>query len=185
MPISRPDSIPLVGEIIWGKNPKTILDIGVGFGLWGVLFRAWTDIRMSELEPARYNKWKTIIDGIEIHPDYVNKCWEIYDSVMVGDAIKLLEVMSRKYDHIHMGDVIEHMDKTPGKELLCLAAAHLTPGGSITVVTPNGYRSQGPVLGNVHERHQCGWTADDFKEAGATHVWITHANDLLVAAFQS
>lgn len=185
MPISRPDTIPVVGSIIWGKSPKSILDIGVGFGLWGVLFRAWTDIRMSEITPSRYHKWKTIIDGIEIFPDYVNKCWEIYDTVWVGDAIQLLEAMhdGKRYDHIHLGDVIEHMDKDAGVHLMCLAAAHLTPGGSMTVVTPDGFRPQGVVLGNKHEEHKCGWTTGDLAQAGASHVWT--AGSQLVAAFQS
>jgi hypothetical protein len=187
-----------VGEIIWGKNPKSILDIGVGFGMWGALFRAWTDIRMAELNPERYGKtgWATLIEGIEIHEQYKSPLWECYDKVYIGDAMDnlvangMVNMLSKGvnpylYDHIHLGDVIEHMDKTPGRELLRLCLEHLNPGGSITVVTPNGYRAQGPVLGNEHERHQCGWETKDLVDEGATHVWETKPHNMLVAAFQS
>ena len=182
MPISRPDAIPLLGEIIWSKNPRSILDIGVGFGIWGVLFRAWTDIRMAEIDPERYENWRTQIDGIEIHPDYVSKCWEVYDQVMVGNAFDILDASHLMYDHIHLGDVIEHMDKPQGVELLNLCLEHLNPGGSLTVVTPNGYRKQGMVLGNKFEQHKCGWDDSAFQRTGATQVW--RAGNQLVAYFQ-
>ena len=199
MPISRPDAIPIVGAIIWGKNPKSILDIGVGFGTWGVLFRAWTDIRLAELEPGRYDYqgWETLIHGIEIHREYASDLWRVYNNVFIGEAKALLAQQSAasanikenfvlpQYDHIHLGDVIEHMSKEDGEALLVLCLAHLNPGGSITVVTPEGFRPQGRVLGNQFEIHLSGWTVEDFEKLGAIHVWRTQANCLLVAAFQS
>jgi len=187
MPISRPDAIPIVGALVWGKNPKTILDVGVGFGLWGALFRAWTDIRLAELEPHRYNRecWQTIIDGIEIFPDYNSQLWHCYNSVFIGDALDLLGAMGKtQYEHIHLGDIIEHYEKEKGAALLCQAVKHIAPGGCVTVVTPNGYRQQGACLGNKFEQHRCGWLKSDLVKAGATHVWET-ANNMLVAAFQS
>jgi len=197
MPISRPDAIPIVGEIIWGKSPQSILDIGVGFGMWGVLFRAWTDIRLSEVYPRRYGRhgWQTRIHGIEIHEGYRNVLHTgIYDVIWYGDALQLLQAMQpgRLYDHIHLGDVIEHLDKSDGVTLLKMCRDHLTPGGGITVVTPNGFRPQGAVLGNVHETHKCGWTEREFYEVGMrlckggmVNTWTTKAHNQLLAAFQS
>jgi 2-polyprenyl-3-methyl-5-hydroxy-6-metoxy-1,4-benzoquinol methylase len=187
MPISRPDAIPIVGKIIWDSNPQSILDIGVGFGMWGVLFRTWTDIRLSELYPSRYaaKGWQTKIDGIEIHEGYKNIIHKtIYNSIWYGDALQLLQVMQpmKLYDHIHLGDVIEHLEKDEGKLLLELCHEHTRVGGMTTVVTPAGYRPQGAVLGNEHETHKCGWTARDFQVIGARHVW-TPGGGQIVATF--
>ena len=49
------------------RQPLRILDVGVGFGKWGHLFREYTDINEAEHDPARYARenWRVQIDGIE------------------------------------------------------------------------------------------------------------------------
>ena len=67
MPSSRPNTIPAVVHLLRQIQPRSILDVGVGFGKWGHLFREYTDIHESENDPARYPKknWHVRIDGIE------------------------------------------------------------------------------------------------------------------------
>ena len=54
MPSSRPNTIPTVINLLRQLKPQSILDVGVGFGKWGHLFREYTDILEAEHEPARY-----------------------------------------------------------------------------------------------------------------------------------
>ena len=66
MPSSRPNAIPTTVHVVRQLDPASILDVGVGFGKWGLLFREYTDIRASETDSHRYQKaaWKIRIDGI-------------------------------------------------------------------------------------------------------------------------
>src|SRR5262245_23881925 len=73
MPSSRPNTIPTVIHLIRQLKPQSILDVGIGFGKWGHLFREYTDIHEAEHEPARYERqnWRVRIDGIEGFARYV------------------------------------------------------------------------------------------------------------------
>ena len=89
MPSSRPDMLSQI--ILWIReiNPKSVLDIGVGFGTMGALVREHTDIRHG-----RYWKkqWKVIIHGIEIYEKYKNPIWDFaYNKVIIGDAYKVID----------------------------------------------------------------------------------------------
>ena len=44
MPSSLPDFIPTIIKTVMSRNPKSVLDIGVGFGKWGYLFREYLDV---------------------------------------------------------------------------------------------------------------------------------------------
>ena len=56
MPSSRPNTIPTVIHLVKQFQPKSILDVGIGFGKWGHLFREYTDINEAEKDPARYRR---------------------------------------------------------------------------------------------------------------------------------
>ena len=66
MPSSRANTIPTVIHLVRQLEPRSILDIGVGFGKWGHLFREYTDILQAEHDPPRYQRanWQVRIDGI-------------------------------------------------------------------------------------------------------------------------
>src|SRR6266545_5686189 len=93
MPSSRPNTIPTVIHLIRQLKPKSILDVGVGFGKWGHLFREYTDINEAENDPGRYQrkKWRVRIDGIEGYAPYLTPMHRyLYNNIHVGDATKLL-----------------------------------------------------------------------------------------------
>ncbi|MCI0745080.1 MAG: hypothetical protein L0Y58_06715, partial [Verrucomicrobia subdivision 3 bacterium] len=73
MPSSRPNTIPTVIHVVRQLKPASILDVGVGFGKWGHLFREYTDILEAEHDPKRYQRrnWRVRIDGIEAHKAYL------------------------------------------------------------------------------------------------------------------
>ena len=120
MPSSRPTTIPVVIHLLRQLKPRSILDVGVGFGKWGHLFREYTDINEAERDPARYQRenWQVRIDGIEGHAAYLTDLHRfLYNEIHVGDAAELLPRLPR-YDLIFLGDIIEHFEKEAGRRLL-------------------------------------------------------------------
>src|SRR5260221_13707337 len=93
MPSSRPNTIPIVINLVRQLEPQSILDVGVGFGKWGHLFREYTDILESERDPARYQRhnWQVQIDGIEGHAEYLTEMHRfLYNQIHQGDAFEIL-----------------------------------------------------------------------------------------------
>src|SRR5512139_1422101 len=110
MPSSRPNTIPTVINLVRQLKPRSILDVGVGFGKWGHLFREYTDILEAEHDPARYRreKWQVRIEGIEGHAAYLTPMHDfLYDQIHVGNAAVLMKGLP-KYDLVFLGDIIEH-----------------------------------------------------------------------------
>lgn len=159
MPIG---SFSAFGKVIQGvlaSNPKTILDLGIGFGMNGAGVRNWLDLG---IEP-----FKTKLVGVEVFPDYGNATWDLYDHVHINDIKTELEycvMMGIKYDTIIMTDVIEHFTKEEG--LLVLNMMKEVCNVSCIVSTPGIWIEQGAAYGNDHETHRSLWTVEDFKGAG-------------------
>src|SRR5678815_1944899 len=110
MPSSRPNTIPTVIHLLRQLRPQSILDVGVGFGKWGHLFREYTDINEAERDPARYQRanWQVRIDGIEGHEPYITDLHRfLYNDLHIGDARVVLPRLP-VYDLVFLGDIIEH-----------------------------------------------------------------------------
>jgi SAM-dependent methyltransferase len=140
--------------------PKKILDVGIGFGKFGFLFREMTDIYMGNV----FKKdWKTRIDGIEIFEPYIEKHQRhIYSNIYIGDASKVIDSLDNDYDLIFCGDVIEHLPKKEGIDFikkLNEKCKHLY------ISIPVGeYWIQNSLYGNDHEKHLSVWDNKDFYE---------------------
>jgi hypothetical protein len=182
MPSSRPSIIPSVIHLIRQLKPHSILDVGIGFGKWGHLFREYTDILAAEYDPARYEKknWQVRIDGIEGHAPYVTPMHNyLYDTIHIGDALSLLKTLSN-YDLIFLGDVIEHFEKAQGLQLLADAVAKANK--AVIVSTPKQDTGQEDLCGNPFETHRSLWSATDLRSAGA-NLTKTIDSDILLAVF--
>ena len=157
MPTSQPGHISWLCQEIIQMGPQSILDIGVGFGSKGVLFREYTDIRW-----LRYNKkdWQTRIDGIEIFEEYRNAVWQTYNNIYIGDAYNIIDKLGY-YDLIYLGDVIEHFGKEKGIKFLNKLFKKCKV---IIIATPLKVKKQGVVLGNKYEIHKSQWSKEDFKD---------------------
>ena len=162
MPSSRPNTIPTVIHLVRQLKPKSILDVGVGFGKWGHLFREYTDINEAENDPARYQRknWRVRIDGIEGYAAYVTPMHRyLYDHLHLGNACELLRKL-RHFDLIFLGDVIEHLEKSAGLRLL--RDAFKKANKAVIISTPKFETGQADLCGNELERHRSLWSADDF-----------------------
>lgn len=145
-------------EIVRKLDPLTILDAGIGFGRWGILFREFLEI----WDDSRYDgNWKRKIDGVEIYPGYIKDYHRyFYDEIIIGDVIEYLEKTEKQYDLINLGDIIEHFDKPDGIRLIELA---MKKGRHVLINVPIGkYWQQDGTRENPYEAHKSIWYNNDF-----------------------
>jgi len=164
MPSSRPNTIPTVIHLIRQLRPRSILDVGIGFGKWGHLFREYTDILEAEHDPNRYQRknWKVRIDGIEGFPRYITPMHRfVYTEIHLGDACELIPKLP-SYDIIFMGDIIEHLDKKSGQQLVRDAIEKSNK--ALIVSTPKDDTGQPDLCSNELERHRSVWSLKDFRK---------------------
>ncbi|HEX6026348.1 MAG TPA: class I SAM-dependent methyltransferase [Solirubrobacter sp.] len=170
MPSSFPDALSVVAAWVQALRPASVLDVGIGFGKYGVLFREYLDVsprseRGRDTAPAAVR-----IDGIEAWEPYVGPLQRaIYDRIHVGDALAVLPSLGR-YELVFAADVLEHFTRDDGERFLDAAAAHATLG--VLIVTPALDLEQGEVLGNPFERHRSFWTPGDFVRRPGADVLV-------------
>ena len=160
---------------------RAILDIGPGFGKYGVLCREFCDLVPSwidkKLNGFDQKNWQIKIDCIEPHKDYITTLHKyIYDNIHVGKAEDLIETLP-DYDLILMVGVIEHLKKGDGE---CLLDNCCKKAKSVIVVTPKGFKEQGPEWNNPFEEHLSGWVPEDFKKRGFK-VMVMVPDDKIIA----
>lgn len=153
-------------DLIKKLDPKSILDIGVGFGRWGILFRefleVWGDNNFK-------GNWTRIIDGVEIFPEYINSYHDFfYNNIYIEDALDFIKHTKNKYDLINCGDVIEHFKKSDAIEFIqtCLNKSKYV---LINIPVGNNWE-QGPVNNNNNEMHLSVWEVSDFKNYDNTLI---------------
>lgn len=151
---------PIINEAVH-RRPKTVLDLGIGFGFYGAALRQWLDSGV-----VGNDTYNTVVIGVEAWAAYRNPLWELYDKVWCIDIdiFKLNYVYISYFDFVIFSDVIEHFEKEDGKEVLKNIYSMLTVGGVLMVGTPGIFIEQGSVHGNSYETHRSLWTAEDFKE---------------------
>jgi len=146
-------------DLIRKINPKSILDIGVGFGRWGILCREFLEV----WDEGNYSgKWKRRIDGVEIFTGYIKEYHKhFYDNLFICDAFNFIKELKTSYDLIICGDVIEHFEKKIGKEIIdiCLEKSNFV---LINVPIGKGWE-QTQKNDNIFEEHLSVWFLDDFK----------------------
>lgn len=157
MPVSWHQVIPSIIDRTVKQKPQSVLDIGIGFGKYGLLLRESLDIPYG-----RYDKktWKTRIDGIEAFEGYRNPIHDyVYDKVFYGDALDKIGQLP-SYDVVLLIDVLEHFTKEDGVRLLDLLKSHSNK--CLIISTPLYPAEQGDYNGNEHERHLSRWSLLDF-----------------------
>jgi len=157
MPSSAPVFISEICQCVLDTRPRSVLDVGIGFGHYGVLFRNYCDVFCGRYTPE---EWQTRIVGIEAFPEYVhNASRYIYDEIITDDVSQVVELLPT-FDLIYAGDVIEHLPKELGVWVInelrkrCRRMICQVPLGM-------GW-AQGEVFGNEYEVHRAVWTERDF-----------------------
>lgn len=165
MPTSDPGQINIIVNIMLQTNPKTVLDIGIGYGKWGCLAREYIEgYRNQRYLPTQ---WQLLVHGIEIFEKYRNPMWGCYNKIFLGDVSRIVK-SSRwqppedKYDLTIMMDVLEHLPKEEGIETLKSIKSF-----SKRFVFSYANSDQTDVCENEHENHISKWEPEDFSELGA------------------
>jgi SAM-dependent methyltransferase len=147
-------------DLVKRLDPKSILDIGVGFGRWGILFREFLEVWG---ERNYTGKWNRRIDGVEIFPGYLKDYHKyFYSNIYNEEALSFMRKLDIKYDLINCGDVIEHLEKNDALELIRLC---LEKSQSVLINIPIGDNwEQGAINNNEYERHRSSWQLSDFAD---------------------
>lgn len=171
MPSSTWHNMETFVALVRELAPASFLDIGVGFGKWGFLFREYTDIWNKRFVRAQ---WRSVLHGIEVYEPYITENAHqraIYDEIFIGDATDVIDRLG-PYDFIYAGDVLEHIEKQASVTLLrkLIAKAKMTtvcsiPLGTDWLCTRN--------WDNSHEDHVSSWDLQELREYGFTHYNIT------------
>jgi len=159
MPTSNWQNIACSVGLIRAANPASVLDVGVGFGLWGILCRKFLEASNGRYFP---DQWKVRIDGIEVFRKYIMSYHSFfYTNLYIGDARHIVDALSHSYDLTILGDVLEHFEKAEARLFLekCLKKSK-----RVLIHIPIGPDwPQGAVYGNAHERHLSFWSMEDFR----------------------
>lgn len=179
MPTSDVPKIPYLINLVGHFHPRSILDIGIGCGKYGMLFREYLDINLIPGPQCTHRgSWKMRIDGVEGFAEYVTEVHHaLYDQIYLGNITKLVEKLP-EYDVIFMAEVIEHIDKEEGRKLL--DKLFIRTNKAIVLSTPEELGAQESVHGNQLEEHRSVWNDNDLR--GFPSVGCITKNETFIAA---
>ncbi len=181
MPSSTPKHISYVMDHIMKIQPKTILDVGIGYGKWGFLCREYLEAWKDRVFP---DQWEILLHGIEIFKPYTELPWieSIYDLVWNDDLTKVIHLLkprtpaNKGYDLIIAGDVIEHIRKDDGiqaiKDMIQISSKEII----LSIPLGEGWMNNMIVADNEAERHRAVWRLVDVEgvvrdEGYRFHEW--------------
>ena len=162
MPTSSLEMIPLTVHHMWLLDPGSVLDIGAGFGKYGVLFR---ECCAKHPRVEAIEAWQPYIDA--------HRLCGIYDAVHATDVMLATDQLLNSCDAVYMGDVIEHLTKHDGHALLQRIRC------PIVINTPEHFFDNPPDLPWT-ETHRSHWTLDDFRNTGRVQREDVHLGGLVI-----
>lgn len=160
MPSSQHYHISKIMDNIIALKPKSILDIGTGFGKYGVLCREYLEL----WDGRQKYEFTRRIDGVEVFGKYITPLHKfVYNNIFSEDIIELIDRLDFKYELVLLIDVLEHFNKDQGKWLL---ETILSKSTGILVSTPKNPSPQKDAFDNIYETHRSKWTKDELSKIG-------------------
>jgi hypothetical protein len=169
-------------DIIIALKPFSVLDVGSGFGKYGVLCREYLELWDGRQE----YKFIRRIDGVEVFENYITPLHNfIYNNIYTENIIDLVKKLDYTYDLVLLIDVLEHFSKEEGVWLLNNL---LSKNKGILIGTPKRPSAQKDVFGNVFETHKSVWKKMELTSFGKSFfipdnissiVYITKEEQLL------
>jgi hypothetical protein len=148
-----------IAELIRLTNPRSMLDVGVGLGKYGLLAREYLELPCGKLQRR---DWQRRIDGIEVFRAYANPLYDyVYDRIYWGEAAEIVSNLESRYDLALLVDVLEHFDHQQGQMFL---ADLLRLARNVLISTPKEWDEQGPLFGNQFEEHRSVWHKRHFAQ---------------------
>jgi hypothetical protein len=160
MPVSTGVLISTALTEIIKLEPRSVLDVGCGFGLWGFLARLYLDV----FPGRRYkHEWTVRIEGVEAFPKYVMPHQEfLYDTIHAGKIEDMVDRLG-EFDLYIFGDVLEHLTKETGIQTLETACRKAAKGVLINIPLGEGWLREVSEE-NEYEAHLSAWELEDFLE---------------------
>ena len=130
------------------KNCRELLDMGCG-----------RNSPVYSLFAGRY------MVGVELFRPYIleSRNTGIHSEYIMAD-IRSAEFVPDSFDVVLAWDVLEHLTKEEGYQLIC--KMEKIAKNRVVIFTPNGYISQSEYDENTLQTHKSGWSVDDFREIG-------------------
>lgn len=144
------------------SHEASFLEIGIGWGMYGMLMRNFFDAWFGRFGPEQYAMTIDAIDGSAIeHAPFVE---QVYDNIMVGDALDILpSISANSYDVVYAVEVLEHIPKERGVFFLNEMKRIARRGVVVTTPHPDCWESQEDLHGNEFERHLSVWRPDELE----------------------
>lgn len=149
MPSSFADSFAPIVKMLVDAQPAAVLDIGPGWGKYGLACR-------------EYLQHLVALEAVEVPEGRLPTQDVIYDVVHESDARKIGSDVFAGFDVVLLVDVIEHMTREEGFELL---AAVRATGPHVILATPKLFFHQHDER-NPYEDHVSHWEWTDFERFG-------------------
>jgi hypothetical protein len=162
--ISRPEPLAFIIERLQKMKPSSVLDIGAGFGMLGVLVRCYVDNWFYRADHP--SKWKTRLDYADVYSPFVKDSFQplIYNSFFDGGAFDE-RINLDIYDLVMCFDVLQHLNEADGVKLLAMLK-----GRRVLMSCPLGdWIRRCP---NKWESHISKWSNDQIVAAGFKSVLI-------------
>ncbi len=150
-----PDAQEFTRRIVEGGGCRSGLDIGCGKSSYLSAFRP----KLRTIGLDAFQRSLDISREANVHDEY------ILANIISTPAEEILKAnRGEKFDIVTLFDVIEHLPKDLGWELL--AKAEALAARFVLLQTPYGFLEQGPEDGNPFQRHLSGWFPHDFEGVG-------------------
>ena len=178
MPTSQWWQIPKIIDLLKFVDPKSILDVGPGFGKYGFLAREYLEVWEAK---KGYCKFERRIDCVEAYERYITPLHKfIYDNIYIGDALELIGKIAYTYDLLLLIDVLEHFDKESGAKFLKKIAKK---SKFFIISTPKQFIEVKSVFGNQYEIHRSKWSSKELeqqsKELGMDFIYLHESHSLI------
>ena len=149
--------IPFCVQALLDVAPSRVLDIGVGFGRWGMLVREFCEEWQGRVHRENWTVW---LEGVEAFPSNVEEYHHLfYNWIHITDALPFLRSTTDHWDLVILGDVLQEWPKLEAQAVLELS---LQAGTYVLLNLPLGPGwIQGPTYGNPYEEHRSSWSLDD------------------------
>ena len=162
MASSRYEAVPVLVEKMREIKPKTVLDIGVGFGKVGLLIREYLEAWEDRVTPE---EWDIEIIGVEGFKAYHKGSVQniVYNGIMYIDVMDLYWA-SGIFNLITCIDMLEHLEKEDALPLIQKMKEH---GQHVLLSIPTGPGwLRHPYGKNPLEAHVSEWECQELITLG-------------------
>jgi MoaA/NifB/PqqE/SkfB family radical SAM enzyme len=186
MPFSQSSQLSAIVGWLEMMRPKSLLDVGAGMGIYGLLARTFIDgeqIFTPDKHTVRYrpaSECPTQIEGIEGFLAYNNPIHDFaYANVRYSEALDSLSQMpDNSFEVILAIDILEHFPKEHGVQLLSELKRVATRAALIS--TPKLFVAQ-HYEQNALEDHRSVWGESELAQAGFDQLIPNAASWIVVS----